>query len=531
MRLIGTLSALALAGVAALAQTNATEVRKLSLEECLTVALEHNLDVQIKKFNPDISRFALRSLQGAYDPSLYLNAEHDDIRQPGGLDSQGRAIPGVKIETDSYSGGLQGLLPWGLTYNLGMSLADQTTSRPGFVNTNTTYFTNTFLDLTTGNSITLVGTNFPSAIPASSQEIFSGGAGFLQLRQPLLKNFWIDNNRLQIVLDRKSLKISELDLRSQVITTVTAVEQAYYDLIFAQENVKVQQKALELADRLVAENKKRVEVGALAPLDEKQAEAQAAANRADLLAAMNTEDTQERVLKSLLSDDYSKWKNVAIQPTAAMVAVPEKFNLQESWEKGLRYRPDLLQQQLNLEKQGYVLRYQRNQLFPQLDLIGSAGYRASSGGFNGYLDQLGGGDNPFWTIGGQMSFPLGNTAARNNYRATKMTKDQIALQLKQLEQNVLIQIENAIATARTSFQRVDATREARVYAEAALDAEQKKLESGKSTSFQVLQLQRDLTTARSTEIRALADYNIALAQIALNEGTTLERRHLSLEIK
>jgi len=130
-----------------------------------------------------------------------------------------------------------------------------------------------------------------------------------------------------------------------------------------------------------------------------------------------------------------------------------------------------------------------------------------------------------------MSIPLGNTSARNSYRAAKAGKEQIALQLKQLQQNILIQIENAIATARTSFQRVDATREARIYAEAALDAEQKKLESGKSTSFEVLRLQRDLTTARSAEIRALADYNIALAQIAQNEGAALDRRHVTLEVK
>src|SRR5207244_13467150 len=179
-----------------------------------------------------------------------------------------------------------------------------------------------------------------SSSTASSKETFSGSTGFLQLRQPLLKNLWIDDNRLQIYLDRKNLEISELDLRAQVITTVTDVETAYYNLLFAQESVKVQQKALELANRLVAENKKRVEVGALAPLDEKQAESQAAASRADLLGAMGSEDTQERVLKSLLSDDYSKWKDVSIQPTAAMVAVPERFNLQESWEHGLHFRPD-----------------------------------------------------------------------------------------------------------------------------------------------------------------------------------------------
>ena len=530
MSLIRILLIMTAASGAALAQTNAPEIRRVSLEDCLQIAIEHNLDVQIKRYNPEISRFNLGVLYGAYDPSFYLNGEHDDIQQPSSFDSQGRAIPGVKLTTDSYSGGLQGLLPWGLSYNLGLTLSDQTSTRSGSITTNT-FFTNTFLDLTTGNNVTLVGTSFGSTNPASSQETISGSAGLLQLRQPLLKNFWIDNNRLQIFLDRKNLKISELDLRLQVVTTVTTVEQAYYDLIFSQENVKVQQKALELADRLVTENKKRVEVGALAPLDEKQAESQAAASKADLLAALGTEDTQERVLKSLLSDDYSKWKNVSIQPTESMVALPQQYNLQESWERGLRLRPDLLQQELSLEKQGYIVRFQKNQLLPQLDLVGTAGVRGSSPTYNDYFGQLGGGDNPFWSLGGQMSIPLGNTSARNSYRAAKAGKEQIALQLKQLQQNILIQIENAIATARTSFQRVDATREARIYAEAALDAEQKKLESGKSTSFEVLRLQRDLTTARSAEIRALADYNIALAQIAQNEGTTLDRRHVTLEVK
>src|SRR5436309_4828413 len=228
MRKVRILLALMGLSAGALAQTNPPEIRTLSLEDCLAIAIRHNLDVQIKRYNPEISRFNLRVLQGAYDSSMYLSVQHDDNQQPGGSDSQGRPVPGLKIETDSYSGGLQGLLPWGLSYNLGMSLADQTSSRPGTIDTNTTYFTNTFLDLTTGNSVTFVGTNFPSSSPASSKEIFSGSAGFLQLRQPLLKNFWIDDNRLQIYLDRKDLEISELDLSTQVSTTVTDVATAYY---------------------------------------------------------------------------------------------------------------------------------------------------------------------------------------------------------------------------------------------------------------------------------------------------------------
>ncbi len=127
--------------------------------------------------------------------------------------------------------------------------------------------------------------------------------------------------------------------------------------------------------------------------------------------------------------------------------------------------------------------------------------------------------------------PIFNRAAVNSYRAAKATRDQLALQLKQIQQGILIQIENDIAVAKTDFQRVQATREARIYAEEALHAEEKKLASGKSTSFEVLRLQRDLTTAASAEIRALADYNIDLSTIALHEGNTLDRRKVSVSTK
>ena len=130
-----------------------------------------------------------------------------------------------------------------------------------------------------------------------------------------------------------------------------------------------------------------------------------------------------------------------------------------------------------------------------------------------------------------MTIPLTRRSARNIYRREKATREQMELQVKQFEQNIMIIIENDIANANTACQRVDATREARIYAEAALDAERKKLESGKSTSFVVLQLTKDLTTARSAEISALANYNIALTQLAFDEGTILERHQVTLEIK
>jgi outer membrane protein TolC len=175
-----------------------------------------------------------------------------------------------------------------------------------------------------------------------------------------------------------------------------------------------------------------------------------------------------------------------------------------------------------------VVKYQRNQLLPQLDVVGTAGYAASGKDLNDAADQIRGRDNPFWSGALQMTMPLGNTLARNNYKAAKSTKEQIAAQLKQLEQSILINIENAIAVAKTDFEQVSATREARLYAEEALAAEEKKLESGKSTTFDVLSLQSKLTSARSDEISALRQYNNDLAQLALAEGSTLERRHVKI---
>ncbi|HXP58954.1 MAG TPA: TolC family protein [Dongiaceae bacterium] len=497
MRLLGILLALAGTSLTLSGQTNAVEIRKLTLEDCIQVALEHNLDVKIKRLNPRISRFTLRADYGAYDPSLSLAGEHDYSVAPGGITAQGLHYPGTEMDVNTASSTLNGMLPWGTTYRIGTQASDSYGTDQGF-----------------------------------PFESVNGGVGLASFDQPLLKNFWIDNARLQIFLDKKNLKITELDLRAQVMNTITAVEQAYFELVFDQENVKVQRKALQLAEQLLAENRERVQVGTLAPLDEKQAESQAAGSRADLLVARGTEGVQERALEVLLSDDYSKWRNIVVQPVEPLVAVPQRFDLQESWSRGMSLRPDLLQQKLKLEQQGYTVKFQKNQLFPQLDLLGSAGYSASSTvSFDQAATQLAARDNPYWTVGGKMTFPLGGINARNTYKAGKLTKEQLGLQLKQLQQNILIQIENAIETAKTDLQRVGATREARIYAEAALDAEQKKLENGKSTSFQVLSLQRDLTTARSTEIRALADYNEALANVAVNEGTTLERRHVTLEVK
>jgi outer membrane protein TolC len=333
---------------------------------------------------------------------------------------------------------------------------------------------------------------------------------------------------MNIWVSKKRLQMSELALRFQIINIVTAVQMAYYDLIFAQENVKVFDVALQLAEQQARENKRRVEVGAMAQLDEKQAESQAAARRADLLVAQRTLAAQQNVMKNLLSDRYTEWQKLTLVPSEPLAAVPQAFNLQDSWQKGLLERPDLQQFRVDLERQNIVLRYDRNQLFPQLDLVGSYGHLGSDREFSGTINQIKEGISPFYSYGASFSFPLSNRGPRNNYKIDKSLKQQLLLRLKKLEQDIMVQIEDAVKLAETSYERVQATKQASQYAQEALDAEKKKLDNGKSTSFNVLFLQNELTAARSSEIQALADYNKALAQLALKEGSTLEKNRIGL---
>jgi len=492
MRLIATLAILALA-LGAGAQTIQRTERKLSLDECFTLALQHNYDVQIQRYAPDISRFNLAGSFGGYDPNFSQNATHSYNSSPGGVDSRG-GIVSSQTASDTFSTDLNGKTSIGLTYDASLNIVSQ--------------------------DGTIVGNN--SHYSSLAQ---------VKLTQHLLKDFWIDSTRQTIEIAKGNLQISELQLRQQVMTTISAVQQAYYELIYSLENVKVQQQSLELAEKLLDENKKRVSVGALAPLDEKQSQSQVAARRADLLSAQRDLDSRQNDLKTLITDDFSAWQNVRISPSENLIAVAENLDLQQSWNRGLTLRPDLQQQKVTLQQKSVTLKYQQNQLYPAVDLFGSYGHNGLGGTFGKVADDLRQGENPRHTFGITFSMPLGNRAARNTYEAGKVDKVQSLLKLKKLEQDIVVGIDNAVGTVKSNYERVDATRAARLYAEAALEAEQKKLENGKSTSFFVLQLQRDLTSARTAEIRALADYNKSLAILAVDEGYILEKNKINLEIK
>jgi outer membrane protein TolC len=485
------------------AQTN--KVQSISLEEAVRMALEHNLSVQIQRFNPLLDRFALEANYGAYDASFNSSAKDTYTAQPGQI-FNGLQSPSQDVNDHNYTmgiGGINGsnaLTPWGLQYNLGVSL-DR-------------------------SAYTRFDSNGVPLAPFTQNKTFAG----LTLDQPLLKNFWIDTTRATILIAKKTLQYDELAFRQLVNTNISAVEQAYDELNYAFENVKVQEEAVALADQLVSENKRKVQAGVLTVLDVSQSLSQLASARAALLAARQLVMTDENNLKALITDRYRQMHDIQLQPADKLVAVPQVFDLQESWQTGLAKRPDVLAARVNQERADINRRLQKNQLFPQLDLTGSYGRSGLSSALGGAYDQIPRNDYPSYSYGMILSFPLSNKGARNNYKAAKAAIQQAQLEYQLAEQTMLIQVQNTIESARSDLAQVDATREARVYAEQALAAEEKKLQVGTSTPFVVLQLQSNLTTARSAEIRALADYNEALAQLAQFEGTILDKHHLTVRI-
>jgi outer membrane protein len=507
-KFLSSLGAVALLGSAgtspafAQVQTNQAAaqppVRRLSLMDAFAAALTNNLDLRIERLNPLIDYQNVEiDLGHYYDPVFYSkNPGYNHTTIGGGLDPQGRPVPATIRDETAFDAGFTGGTPWGMTYDLSGNVSAADIQRP------------------------------------TGEDSDASGGARLTLTQPLLRNLLIDGARYQILIDKNTYKISQQRLQQQFINVLTAVEQAYYDLIFARENVKVQQSGLQLAQRLFQENRRRVEIGKMAPLDEKQAESQVAARQTDLTAAQRTYGTAQNNLKRLLTANYLEVHNEILEPTDAMLAMPYYVDLQESWNKGMALRPDILEGRLNLVAQGITLKYYKNQLLPQLDLNGSYGYGASgSREYSDAFDTLRRANQPNYGVGATFSIPLQNKEARSKYKQGKLQNDQLLLVQKRLEETALVEIDEAAGQIRATFNQVESTRQARIYAEAALDAEQKKLEAGKSTSFVVLQLQRDLTFARSEEIRALAEYNKAQASLAQREGATLQRAKINVNVK
>lgn len=468
-------------------------VIRLTSEEAAARALENNLELSVERLNPQLQDLAIATVKAVYQPTLTsLFSTNSNNPLPT---SQLNGGTQVTNQTGNINAGVSQAIPW-----FGGNIS------AGF-NNSRTETTSTF---------------------ATRNPQYQTTAQF-NYTQPLLRNFKIDTTRTTLQTTLITREITDITLRTRVITTLANTRNAYWDLVHAIRAVEAARRSLELAEKLVEDNKIRVEVGTLAPMDIVQAEAEAATRRQTLTAAMATRLTTELTLKRLIvaSTGDPLW-NAEIDPVDQVSIDAKPIDLPSAVTKALEQRTDLQQARKQLDSNDLNIRYLRNQLMPAVDLTvnyslrGLGGPEYVRGGLGGGVSQIIPGgyidalrtmasfDYPTWTVGVNFSYPLGQSSADSAYARSKVQLQQANANLRALELQVATEVTNAFLTVESSRRRLEAADASLVLARRRLDAEQSKFEVGMSTNFFVVQAQRDLLDSEISQLRASLDYRRAL---------------------
>jgi outer membrane protein len=467
---------------------------ELTLDDATARALERNLDLAVERLNPMIQDANLERLYAAYRPTVTSQVGHLARVQPPTSQLNGGLI--VQNDTSTYNTGIAQALKW----------------------------TGGDFAFTFNNNKQVTSATFSNFNPAFNTSFAA------TLTQPLLRDFWIDGTRQQLKVTAINREISDIQLRGTLATTVANVRNAYWELVFSVQAVDVAKGSLDLADKLVQDNKARVEVGTMAPLDVVQSEAEAATRRQALAQAEATMRTAELSLKRLIvsGTDDPLWRS-SITPVDRPEFRSEPIDVESAVRKALSSRTDLDQARKTLDSNDITMKFLRNQTLPALDAVanygaaGLGGTRFERGGLGstqvlnsfpgGYGDAwrtLTGRDYPNWNFQVNFSYPLGGSAADAVYARSRVQRNQTAAQLKALELQVATDVTNAALQVESSLKSYEAATVARSLAETRLSAEQSRFEVGLSTNFFVVQAQRDLATAQNSELRALLNYRRAI---------------------
>jgi outer membrane protein TolC len=467
----------------------------LTLDDATTRALERNLELSVERLNPQTFDLTLARFRATYRPTATSQFGQRSVVQPPTNQLNGGSI--VTNDTSTYNAGVAQAIPWGGgNFAFQFNNNKQVTSNI-FANFNPT-FTSNF-------NLTYV--------------------------QPLLRGFAIDTNRQQLKITAINRDMSELQLRGVIATTLASVRNAYWELVYALQAVDVARGSLTLAEKLVEDNRSRVEIGTMAPLDVVQAEAEAATRRQAVAQAEATWRTSELTLKRLIVNgtDDPLWR-ASLHPVDQPVFAVEKLDVEGAVKAALSNRSDLEQARRQIDANDVTMRLMSNLRLPALDVsaiygaqglggtqfirqgsgLGSTVIGTIPGGFGDALRTLTGRDYPTWNMQVNLSYPLGASAADANYARARVQVNQSNAQLRALELTVATEVTNAALQVQNGLERYQAATVARELAETRLMAEQSRFDVGLSTNFFVVQAQRDLATAQNSELRALLDYRKAL---------------------
>ncbi len=522
------------------------EQRALSMRDVIEMALSNNKDIEVARQNERAAEFDLKAARGAYDPRFSTLSYYEKTETPATSFLSGTSTGSVTQSGLFSSSSVQGLSPkFGGGY------------RVDFVNNR----------VTTNNLFAALNPQYPTSLTFS-------------YTQPLFKGRDFDQSRRQIEIAKKSLSLTDAQFRQRTIETITNVQRAYWDLVYALRNLQIQREAVRDAREQLEHNRRLVSEGMLAPIDVVAAEAQVSGFEQSVYSALDDVNRAENSLKNLVAENRESpiWR-VSLVPTDNVDVQAPAVDLTEAMQVALKSRPELASSDVAREINEIEQRFARDQAKPQVDLVASygmvgiSGSLTSQGGVNPLTaqnaqirdrinqlsalqglpplpdvpttplpDVLVGGElqslaniaaNRFtnFRAGVTINLPFRNTTAKAQLGRTLVDAERIRTQREQLEQLIQVDVRNAIQLVRTAESRLRAAATARSASEQQYASEQRKLDAGQSTVFLVLERQTQLTTARGNELRAQTELNKAIADLQRATGNALEQNRVEIQLK
>jgi outer membrane protein len=561
----------------------------LSLNDTIALALENNLDLAIARYNLDIAETdilraraggTIRGVatglvqgtpgggQGGFGTGASGAGAGGTASGAGGAGAGAAGIVsstfGVGAPVEQFDPSLTGTLqlerakvPVSNPVTLGVPFFQQNSTTANFAY-NQGFLTGTAMSVGFNNNRET--NNSPNSFTNPTlNSNFS-----LNVRQRLLQGFGINNQTRFIRIAKNNLLISDEAFRNQVISTVSQIQNIYWDLVNAYEDVKVRERSLGLAEKTLSDNKKQVEIGTLAPIEIVRAESEVATRNQELIVARTNLQLQQTLIKNAVSRSLNDPTLAALPvvPTDVMLlgAVQDDTRAAEDMIKeALANRPDIRQSRIDLTNRDISKRAARNALLPFVDIFGFYGASALGGNQNPLITcatatctpaeiaerRIPPGTIPSRSYGGtfanlfdssapdkgagiNITIPLRNRSAQADQARSELEYRQAQLRLQQQENTINIEVRNAAFALAQNRARVDAAIKGRELARQSLDAEQKRYSLGASTNFQVLQAQRDLAQAESTLVSATSAYEKSRVELDRVTGRTLERNNISV---
>ncbi|PTX91324.1 TolC family protein [Opitutus sp. ER46] len=480
--------ALAAPMVAPTAAPAASGPVSLTLTDAIALALRNNQRVKVSSFNRGIARANVLTAYGRFDPAITFRRSYAESEFPVGTTPLASQI----TKTDEYALSLDGLTPWGLSYQIGGSASNER-------GTSNQY---------------------------SDQYVSFAG---VTVTQPLLRGFGFGANLADLRIAKANRAISDWDHRQTVIDTVTSVMQTYTGLAEAREMLRIARRSRELAAQLARDVERRNQVGKISDFDVTQARAQVATREENILFYVRAVKDLENQLRVLIGETQFAANGPDLTIDPLVPAAPLTADGAADFNRALELRPDF-----QAAKQGITIRranraYARNQLLPKVNFVGRFGYNGIASEFAASRAQVRDQDHRDYSAGVFVSVPLTFAEGRGLARAAKLSLLKSEADLKRLETDIAVSVAAAIGQLETTTQRVEATTRAYELAQQVLNSEEKRFRTGASSTLNLIQWQERLISAETYRVRAIADQRNAVANYERETGTTLAAHNLTVE--